>query len=132
MDIRRRRPPPQEGCNVPLPASTNPVLTISLSIPLPVAWPRQLRATGNAQPPEHAHSFIELAFGEWGGSPAGKRMRRVARRGSLETARKHPASAEVAAPSFAVAMRQGVWWQAALAGLERRTRRLQVIRLLSL
>lgn len=134
MEIRRRFSPPQEANDVTPPAAMAPVpvLTISLSIPLPMVWPRQRRSAGHRLPADAALSCIELAFGDSGRHLVGPRLRRVARRGAMPLPRQASTVPASATPSFAMAMREGHWWQAALAGLERRTRRLHMIRFLPL
>lgn len=132
MEIRRRFSPPQEAGDVTAPVTMAPVLTISLSIPLPLAWPRHLRGIDHRLPADAALTCIELAFGESRAASAERRSRRVARRGARAISRREPAGPGSALPSFAVAMREGAWWQVALARLGQRTRRLHVVRLLSL
>lgn len=132
MEIRRRLSPPQEAGEVTVPATMAPVLTISLSIPLPVAWPRHLRKTDHRLPADLALTCIEIAFGESRIRSGGRGERRVARRGATALLRQATDTAGNAPPSFAVAMREGAWWQDALARIAQRTRCLQVVRLLSL
>lgn len=131
MEIRRRSLPPLPTDDVSAPRG--PTLSIALSIPLPVAWPRRPRDAEPGLPEDFALTCLELAFGERQLRPSLRPQRRVGRRRAVLTAPLHEAAgASLPSPSFAVAMRQGGWWQVALARLKRRARRLQVVRLLSL
>lgn len=131
MEIRTRSSLPPEAGDGTVVAPVVPTLTIALSIPLPVAWPRHLRRVDPARE-EVALSCIELAFGGARSGGEERRPRRVARRAVRGLARPDPGAVMTAPPTFATAMREGGWWQVAMSGLRQRTRRMYIVRLLSL
>lgn len=135
MEIRTRPAPPQDAAGLAQSASTVPTLSIALTIPLPVTWPRRLQGIEARLPEEVAVTCIEFAFGGSGERPAPARTgRRFVRRRSSPgpAACLAPPVLVQVPPSFATAMREGAWWQLALARLGQRTRRLQIFRLLPL
>lgn len=111
-----------------------PTLSIALTIPLPVAWPRRIHGREVRLPDEVALTCIEFAFGEGRGHAVASRPARRPRRRRAASVPQpvEPGALAAPSPSFATAMREGAWWQLALGRLRQRTRRLHMLRLLPL